>query len=178
MMNFLKILSLTGCLLMLFGCREYRLHHYEKLDDEVLGGELEIEVIAHRTLSEENGKRIAVESNPYYLRFRFFSKERFRQIEIDGLVLVGLGNGEQIDLSEAKSSFEARLFPETDRYYSAVVFSQLKEIELTYQDYDLKAVLYLHRLDGKTEKSHLNYRLKTNYSTESRSDIIDGMMGI
>jgi hypothetical protein len=176
-MSFFKTLVIGGCLLMLLGCREYKLYHYEKISDEVLGGELEIEVIATRTLAEENGKKSAIEGNPYRLRFRFFSKEKFKNIDIDDLILVGLDSGNKIDLSRA-SSLEASLFPETEKYSSVVNFRKLKDISLKYETYDLNAVLYLRRLDGETEKSYISYRLKTKYKAESRSDIIDGMMGI
>ena len=176
-MSFFKTLMIAGCLLMLLGCREYKLYHYEEISDEVLGGKLEIEVIASRTLTEEGGKKNAVEGNPYSLRFTFFSKEKFKNIDIEDLVLVGIDSGNKIDLSGA-SSLEATLFPETEKYFSVVNFRKLKDIHLKYETYDLTAVLYLRRLDGETEKSYISYRLKTKYKAESRSDIIDGMMGI
>lgn len=51
-------------------------------------------------------------------------------------------------------------------------------LKLKYEPYDLSATLIMANLDGSTVKSELAYRLEPDYKRESRSDIVDGVMGI
>lgn len=163
---------------MLFGCRAYKLYHYEEVKDSVLGGELVIEVVATRQLMEVNGKKIAVEAAPYSLLFKFFKDEKFRDIEVTELVLTGISTGTKIKLSSSKS-MDARLFSGTDRYFAIAAFSKkIKDDNLEYEVYDINALLTLRNEDGSTTKTDLKYRLQPSYKTDSRSDIIDGMMGV
>ena len=69
---FFKALLIMVCALMIFGCRTYSLYHYQDRQDTVLGGELVVEVVPSRSLSDV-GKKTAIEGNPYSLLFIFFS---------------------------------------------------------------------------------------------------------
>lgn len=163
---------------MLFGCRSYKLYHYEEIKDFVLGGELVIEVVATRQLMESDDKKVAVEAAPYSLLFKFFKDEKFSDIEVTELVLTGVSTGNQINLSSSKS-MDARLFSGTDRYFAIAAFSKkLEGDNLEYEAYDINASLTLRNEDGSITKTDLKYRLQPEYKTDSRSDIIDGIMGI
>ncbi len=176
--KFMKIFVLVGVLAMLFGCRSYELYHYEEIQDLILGGELVIELVPTRQLMEKNGKRIAVESAPYSLLFKFFKNEKFSDIKLVELVLTGVSTGIKMDLSSSKS-MGARPFSGTDRYFAIAVFSKkLAGDSLEYEAYDIKASLILRNEDGSITEADLEYRLKPEYKTDYRSDIIDGMMGI
>ena len=176
--NFLKLSLLGGFLLMLFGCRQYELYHYKTIQDDLLNGELVIEVVPSRTLSEKNGKKVAVESDPYSILVKFFSENKFQSIEVDRLVLKSTSSDTKLDLLSA-SSLDARLFPDSNRYFAIASFSKsLEGLKLKYEPYDLSATLVMTNLDGSKVKSELGYRLEPDYKRESRSDIVDGMMGI
>ena len=176
--NFLKLSLLGGFLLMLFGCRQYELYHYKTIQDHLLNGELVIEVVPRRTLSEKNGKKVAVESDPYSILVKFFSENKFQSIEVDRLVLKSTSSDTKLDLLSA-SSLDARLFPDSNRYFAIASFSKsLEGLKLKYEPYDLSATLVMTNLDGSKVKSELGYRLEPDYKRESRSDIVDGMMGI
>lgn len=174
----MKLFFLGGVLVMLSGCRSYKLYHYEEIKDYVLGGELVIEVVATRQLMEAGGKKVAVEAEPYSLLFKFFKGEKFIGIEVADLVLTGVSTGHKINLSSSKS-MDARLFSGTDRYFAIVAFSKkLEGDNLEHEPYDIDASLTLRNQDGSITKTDLKYRLQPEYKTDSRSDIIDGMMGI
>lgn len=73
----------------------------------------------------------------------------------------------------------ARLFPGTDRYFAISAFStKLEGIKLEHQPYDIGASLTLRHQDESITKTHLRYRLQPEYKIDSRSDVIDGVMGI
>lgn len=176
--SFITVWLLLGVLLMLFGCREYRLYHYEEIRDSILNGEIVIEVVANRQLLEENGKKVAVEGNPYSLLVKYFSLERFKKIEVDNLILTGVESGNVISLSKSVSK-DASILADSKKYFGIVSFSsQLVVKEVKYEPYDVKAVLLVYGQDGSLRKSYFNYQLKPNYRTERRNDIVDGIMGI
>ena len=174
----LKLFFFGGFLLMLFGRREYQLYHYETVEDAVLDGDLIIEVVPSRKLIEKNGKKLAIEADPYSILFMLFSDVRFKKIEVQELVLTGVSSDKKLKLSSA-TSLDARKYPDSSRFFAIASFSKsLEGLSLEYEPYDLSATLILTNEDGSKIKSHLGYRLIPKYKSESRSDIVDGMMGI
>jgi transcription initiation factor IIF auxiliary subunit len=172
------LLGLSIFIFPLSGCREYHLYHYEEVRDSILNGEIVIEVVANRHLLEENGKKLAVEGNPYSLLVKYFSFEKFKKIEVDNLVLTGITSGNVISLLKSVSK-DARIFSDTNEYFSIVSFSsQLENQKVSYEPYHLKAILLIYEQDGSLRKGYIDYQLKPNYKTERRNDILDGIMGI
>ena len=181
--NFLKMLLVAGILLVLSGCGS-RKHccvylTYEEVNDYLLGGELSIELVAATTwvLEKKFVKGVLYtqyfmysgRGNPYFLMLVFSGSEEFQQLNIRDAALVGFDSGDEINLSESGSR-EAWLFHEAEKHTAIVVFfRELKEVELNYEDYDFRAILYLHQLNGEIEKREINYRLKTEYKITRNS---------
>lgn len=162
----------------MFGCREYQLYNFKEINDSVLSGDLVVQIIPSRALDEKDGKKIAIEANPYSLRIKFFSLEPFFKIKVSDLKLVGKKSGVEIILSES-SSLDAVKFPDSDKYYAIVSFSdQLINTKLNYESYSLSGVISVENATGEIEYADISYLIETDYKTDNRSDIIDGMMGI
>lgn len=176
--RFLRLLIVLGGTLTMFGCREYELYHFKEINTQFLKGDLVIEVTPSRDLNEKSGKKTAVESNPYSLRFKYFSTTSYGKIVVSDLKLVGKKTGGEYLFSDV-NSLDAALFPESDKYYAIASFSdQLLDKKLSYESYSISATISVIAIDGAIEKAEIEYLLETDFKTDKRSDLIDGVMGI
>lgn len=167
-----------GTAVILLGCREYRLFHYEEVNESISGGELNIKLVPYRQISNEGTKKIAVEGNPYTLLFELSMPDDFDKFEIRDLRLRGSETGNVISLLSSTSGM-VRKHDTTGKYFAIATFSsQLIRVSLKHEPFEVKAMLTVHDKNGDKNFSEMHYTLIPKYTSEKRSDILDAIMGI
>ncbi|MBX3750666.1 MAG: hypothetical protein KF897_11315 [Opitutaceae bacterium] len=182
-MKYLLIMTI-GILTMLTGCREYRYYAFKRVDLNVWRGQLQIEVVGSYKDYSENNKKYQDWANPYALAFRYFhsNSERVDKIEVSDVVLTGLASGSKLTLGGAESSHKLDLAKWIDkkdqRIEMGTTISALKNMDLSYESYQLSCVVRLYA-DGKVlEEKKIEVKLETDFKKGKRSDAYDALMGI
>ena len=175
--NMIRVLLLI-LMLPLAGCRIVNYYAYKPIQEEILGGTLEVNVIGgYGENYEQSGIKRLDWGFPYFLQFSYVvpNEDGLSNLEINNIILVAENSGEKYSLSSVQSD-DVRSYGRGNLI--RVSAGPLTADEYSYQNYTLSAELLIHSSPGNMQSQEIIFHLETDFRTEKRSDQFDEVTSI
>ncbi len=171
-------------LMLMFGCREYRMYEYTGSTYRLSNGSLFVSLDGSFGENKEvNGNKIADYSYPYFLRLTVSIPygEPFEGLIVRDVELVGEKTKRHCRLGEEKAAKindpRLRTDPEAEARTALVSFGPLTDDDIEYENFTLNATILTVGGDDTVAEESISISIKTNFRKEKRNDWLEGELG-